>query len=325
MYEGRLETEGIVLREFTVGTRKSKLALVQTNWVIEQLTKQHPEVRFQVKEIETSGDKNLNVSLAKLGGQGVFLQELEEQLLAEQVDMAVHSLKDMPVELPEGLEIACIPPREDYRDAYLAKDHVPFQDLPTGAVIGTSSGRRAAQILAMRPDVTTKWIRGPIDSRIEQLEAGHFDATILAVAGLKRLGLAEEKITQYLPEDHFIPAAGQGALAIECRTNDHEMKKILETLHDDATAQAVTAERLFFGAFEEGEQAPIGGCAFVENGELHLRGMVISLDGQMVIQHEAAGQDPAKLAQEVAARLIDKGAKEMIQQANEALAYEHSS
>lgn len=310
----------MILREFTVGTRKSKLALVQTNWVIEQLKMQNPDTQFHIKEIDTTGDKNLNVSLVKLGGQGVFLQELEEQLLEGDVDMAVHSLKDMPVQLPEGLTIACIPQREDYRDAYLANGHIPFHDLPKGAVIGTSSVRRAAQILAMRPDLTTKWIRGPIDSRIGQLEEGHFDAIILAVAGLKRLGFDQEKITEYLPEEHFIPAAGQGALAIECRVDDAEMKNVLATIHDEAAHQAITAERLFFGAFEEGEQAPIGGCAFMSNGELHLRGMVISLDGQTVLQHEATGKDPESLAQEVVENLIAKGAKEIIHKVNEELA-----
>lgn len=311
------------MRAFTVGTRKSKLALVQTNWVIEQLQKHHPTTQFHIKEIETSGDKNLTVSLAKFGGQGIFLRELEEQLIVGEVDLAVHSLKDMPVELPKALTIACIPPREDYRDAYLAKNHISFEDLPKGAIIGTSSKRRAAQILAMRPDVTTRWIRGPIDSRIEQLEEGHFDAIILAVAGLKRLGLAKEKITSYLPDDHFIPAAGQGALAIECRADDVEMKEILEPLHDEATAQAVTAERLLFEAFEEGEQAPIGCCAFIRNDELHLRGIVISLDGQTILQHEAVGKDPQKLAEKVANELMKQGAKKVIQQANEAFAHDN--
>ncbi len=311
------------MREITVGTRKSKLALIQTNWVIDELKKHHGEAQFKVQEIDTKGDQNLQVSLAKFGGQGVFLQELEEQLLAGDVDMAVHSLKDMPVDLPEGLTIACIPKREDYRDAYIANDDVPLAELKEGAVIGTSSVRRAAQILAMRPDVTTKWIRGPIDSRLKQLAAGDFDAIILAVAGLKRLGVHKEIITEYLPENHFVPAIGQGALAIECREDDFEMKALLAAIHDEGTYQAVTAERLFVEAFEEGEQAPIGGCAYVLNDVIHLTGMVISLDGQTMIHHRASGDNPKTVAQEVAKQLIDQGARDIIQKANEELAHDN--
>lgn len=310
------------MRNITIGTRKSKLALIQTNWVIDELKKYHESTQFNIQEIDTKGDQNLQVSLSKFGGQGIFLQELEEQLLAGDVDMAVHSLKDMPVDLPEGLTIACIPKRADYRDAYIGKDDVPFADLPAGAVIGTSSVRRAAQILAMRPDLETKWIRGPIDSRLEQLEAGNFDAIILAVAGLKRLGLHREKITEYLSETHFVPAVGQGALAIECRTDDAEVKALLAAIHDEDAYQAVTAERLFVEAFEDGEQAPIGGCAYVLNGVIHLRGMIISLDGQTILRSEATGTNPKEVAEKVAKELIDQGAQDVIQQANEELAYD---
>lgn len=238
--------------------------------------------------------------------------------------MAVHSLKDMPVTLPEGLMIACIPEREDHRDAYIAKDGVAFNDLPKGSVIGTSSVRRSAQLLARRPDIKTKWIRGPIDSRLEQLESGNFDAIILAVAGMKRLGVGMEKITEYLSDQHFIPAMGQGALAIECREDDKEIRQLLESLHDEHTAKAVQTERLFLEAFNEGEQAPIGGYAFVENDEIHLRGMVMSLDGQTVLQHEVSGRNPEVVAQEAANKLISEGAMDIIAQVNEELANDNS-
>lgn len=311
--------EVLGLSEVVVGSRKSKLALIQTNWVIDELRKQSNAPDFRVKEIATKGDKNLQVSLAKLGGQGVFLQELEEQLLQGDVDIAVHSLKDIPVAIPEGLTIACIPKREDHRDAYIAKEHIRFKDLPKGAIVGTSSVRRSAQLLAKRSDIQTKWIRGPIDSRLTQMDEGDFDAIILAVAGMKRLGVGEDKITEYLPDDHFVPAMGQGALAIECRSDDVETKRLLASIHDEDTARAVTTERLFLQAFAEGEQAPIGGYAFISEGLIHLRGMVISLDGQTVLQYEATGESPELVAKEVADHLIEQGAMAIIAATNEEL------
>lgn len=304
------------MREIVIGSRNSKLALIQTRWVVSQLKNKGIKHPFRIKEIVTKGDKNLGVSLAKLGGGGVFLAELEEQLLSGEVDMAVHSLKDIPVSIPKGLTIACIPAREDHRDAYIANDQIAFKDLPAGAVIGTSSLRRAAQLLAKRPDLKTKWIRGPIDSRLAQLEAGDFDAIILAVAGMKRLGVGETRITEYLPDDHFIPAMGQGALAIECREDDQEVKELLASIHDEETAKAVTTERLFLQAFEEGEQAPIGGHAKVTNGVIHLRGMVISIDGQTVLRYEAFGKEPEVVAKEVADHLINQGALTIIAETN---------
>lgn len=285
--------------------------------VINELRKQHNAFSFQVKEISTKGDENLQVSLAKLGAQGVFLEELETQLLQGEVDIAVHSLKDIPVSIPDGLTIACIPKREDHRDAYISKDHISFLDLPKGAIIGTSSVRRSAQLLAKRPDIQTKWIRGPIDSRLNQMYEGNYDAIILAVAGMKRLGVGEDKITEYLPDDHFVPAMGQGALAIECRSDDEEIKQLLASIHDEDTARAVTTERLFLQAFDEGEQAPIGGYAFISEGLIHLRGMVISLDGQIVLTYEATGENPQELAEEVANHLINQGAMTIIAEANE--------
>src|SRR5699024_4859430 len=194
------------------------------------------------------------------------------------IDMAVHSLKDVPVSMPEGLMIACIPEREDHRDAYIANGDIGLHNLQAGPVIGTSSLRRAAQLLAKRPDIQTKWIRGPIDARLAQLQTGDYDAIILAVAGMKRLGLDLQHITTYLPDDHFVPAMGQGALAIECRHDDTRIHKLLQSIHHAATAKAVMTERLFLHMFDEGEQAPIGGFASVKDDVIHLRGMVISTD-----------------------------------------------
>lgn len=310
------------LRNIIIGSRGSKLALNQTNWVINELKKQNLPYTFTIKEIDTSGDQRRDVPLAKLGAGGVFLAELQEQLLAGEIDFAVHSLKDMPIALPEGLAIASIPIREDHRDAYIARNHLALEDLPAGAIIGTSSLRRAAQLLAKRPDVQTKWIRGPIDERLAQLQTGDYDAIILAVAGLKRLGLDLQHITAYLPDEHFVPAMGQGALAIECRHNDDTMHQLLQSIHHHATAKAVTTERLFLRAFDEGEQAPIGSYAFVQDEVIHLRGMVISTDGQTVLLHETSGTDPVKVANEAAAVLIKEGALDIIAATNAELAKE---
>ncbi|HLR68545.1 MAG TPA: hydroxymethylbilane synthase [Virgibacillus sp.] len=304
--------------EIIIGTRSSKLAMIQTDRVINALKKQGVTQPIKIKDVMTEGDQNLQAPLASLG-RGVFLEALEEQLLDGSIDMAVHSLKDVPVSMPEGLTIACIPEREDHRDAYIANGDIGLHDLPAGAVIGTSSLRRAAQLLAKRPDLRTKWIRGPIDSRIEQLHNGDFDAIILAVAGMKRLGIDEDLITEYLPEAHFVPAMGQGALAIECRSEDEAMRKILAMIHDEEAAQAVRTERLFLQAFDEGEQAPIGGYAFVSDGMIHLRGMVISLNGQTVLKYEASGERPEAVAQEVADVLINQGAMKIIAEAKQGM------
>lgn len=314
------ETEEVRLQNIVVGSRASQLALRQTNWVINELKKKARPYTFTVKEIDTSGDQRRDVPLTKLGAGGVFLAELQEQLLDGEIDFAVHSLKDVPLAIPSGLTIASIPLREDHRDAYIANDHIALQDLPSGAVIGTSSLRRAAQLLAKRPDIETRWIRGPIDARLAQLQTGDYDAIILAVAGMKRLGLDLQHITTYLPDNHFVPAMGQGALAIECRHDDEKIHELLQSIHHQATAKAVTTERLFLHAFDEGEQAPIGGYASVKDDVIHLRGMVISTDGQTVLCQERTGTDPVKVANDTADALIKKGALNIIAATNAELA-----
>lgn len=301
------------MRELIVGTRGSKLALIQTNKIIESLKEAGVNHPIKVKEIETRGDRTLNLPLAKLGSN-VFLEEIETQLTAKTIDFAVHSLKDIPVQLPPGLMIASIPEREDYRDAYLANNHVKFNDLPPGSVIGTSSLRRSAQLLAQRPDINVKWIRGPIDSRIAQLQDGDFDAIILAVAGIKRLGLGMHLITEYLPAETFMPAIGQGALAIECRTEDQELRDILRLINDEESEKTVLTERLFMNHLENGEEAAIGGYAVIEDGEIVLYGTVLSSDGKNIIKYEGRGNDPKEVAQYVADGLKEKGAIDMIQE-----------
>lgn len=304
------------MRELIVGTRQSPLALIQTHWVIEQLKKAGVANPIQIKKIQTSGDQTLNVSLSKLG-RGVFLAEIEQELLAGHIDFAVHSLKDIPVDMPEDLVLTAIPTREDPRDALLNKTGQTLAELPKNAVIGTSSLRRGAQLLSERPDIQTKWIRGPIDSRIDQMLAGDFDGIVLALAGLNRLEMGQDLIADYLSTEIFVPAIGQGALAIESREPDTEVRDILATIHDEATEKSVRAERTFLSCFEDGEQAPIGGYAYVHDDVIHLHGMVIRSNGQKMLEEKASGTHPEELAQVVADRLIQQGALDIIAEVNE--------
>ena len=300
------------MRELIVGTRGSKLALVQTNKIIDSLRRAGVNHSIKVKEIETEGDKTVHIPLSKLSG-GAFLQEIEAELIDEKIDFAIHSLKDIPVNLPPSLTIASIPEREDFRDALLSNHHVKLHDLKPGAIVGTSSLRRSAQLLAQRPDIKVKWIRGPIDSRIEQLQHGDFDAIILAVAGIKRLGLGMDLITEYLPENIFMPAIGQGALAIECRTADQELRDILRLINDKESEQTVLTERLFMNHFKNGEDAAIGGYAVMENDKIVLRATVLSPNGKKVVNHEGRGENPKEVAKYVADELKKKGALDIIQ------------
>lgn len=306
------------MRDIIVGTRQSKLALIQANGVIDQLKKAGVKNQLIKRKFLTKGDRNVHVSLANIGSS-VFIQEIEQAILQKDIDFAVHSMKDLPATTAEGLVIASIPVREDPRDAYLAKNGVRLKDLPKQAVIGTSSVRRAAQILAERPDLQTKWIRGAIDARIEQLQNGNYDAIILAVAGLNRLGFSGELITEYLPVDRFVPAVGQGALAIECREDDHELRAILARINDEDAAKAVTTERLFLDALDDSDQAPIGGYAYVEDGKITLHGTVATADGRTILSKVGQGSDPNMVAQDVAENLKSQGAMAIIQMVKEGL------
>lgn len=301
------------MRKIIVGSRRSKLALTQTNWVIDQLKALGTSFEFEVKEIVTKGDKILDVTLSKVGGKGLFVKEIEQAMLDNEIDMAVHSMKDMPALLPEGLTIGCIPFREDHRDALISRDHRNLKDLKPGAVIGTSSLRRSAQLLVQRPDLEIKSIRGNVDSRLNKLEGEEYDAIILAAAGLSRLGWAKDTVTEFLDADICIPAVGQGALSIECREDDKELLDLFEKFTCKKTERAVRAERAFLQKMEGGCQVPIAGFARVEeDNEVVLKVLVASPDGHEVYKEELRGQNPEELGFLAADHLIQQGAKELI-------------
>ena len=308
------------MRKIIVGSRRSKLALTQTNWVIEQLKKLDDSFDFEVKEIVTKGDRIVDVTLSKVGGKGLFVKEIEQAMLDHEIDMAVHSMKDMPAVLPEGLVIGCIPEREDYRDALISKNHVKLNDLKPGAIVGTSSLRRGAQLLAIRPDLEIKWIRGNIDTRLEKLENEDYDAIILAAAGLSRMGWAQDVVTEFLEPEVCLPAVGQGALSIECRGDDHQLLELLQKFSNSETTQTVRAERSFLNKMEGGCQVPIAGYAHLnEENEIVLTGLVASPDGKMIYKTQMSGNDPEKLGELVANKLIEKGAKNLIDQVKKEL------
>ncbi len=308
------------MRKIIVGSRRSKLALTQTKWVIEQLKQQGLPFEFEIEEIVTKGDKILDVTLSKVGGKGLFVKEIEQAMLSKEIDMAVHSMKDMPAVLPEGLTIGCIPLREDHRDVLISKTGQTFEELPSGAVIGTSSLRRGAQLLAKRSDIEIKWIRGNIDTRLNKLQTEEYDAIILAAAGLSRMGWSKDTVTQYLNPSLSVPAVGQGALAIECRSDDKELLELLHMLNDEETSLAVQAERVFLKRMEGGCQVPIAGYAHVvENKLVQLTALVASPDGQQIYQETLAGTDPVEIGEEAARRLTAHGAKELIERVKEEL------
>lgn len=312
------------MRTIVVGTRQSQLALTQTGQVIEalkELCRLHSlPFEFEIKKIVTKGDRILDVTLSKVGGKGLFVKEIEQAMLDEEIDLAVHSMKDMPSELPEGLMNGAVPKRVDPRDALISKGGLSLEELPQGAKVGTSSLRRASQLKAYRPDFNIEPIRGNIDSRLKKLETEGFDAIILAAAGLFRMGW-EDRITSYLPVDICLPAVGQGALGIECRENDEEVRHLLSLYNDPETAITVAAERSFLGALNGGCQIPIGAFAsLVPSGtsapeaesRIELTGLVGSPDGNVILKENAAGSDPQLLGEEVASILKSKGAEEIL-------------
>ena len=302
------------MRKIIVGSRRSKLALTQTKWVIQQLKRLNPSYEFEIKEIVTKGDKILDVTLSKVGGKGLFVKEIEQAMLNKEIDMAIHSMKDMPAYLPEGLTIGCIPEREDHRDVLISKDGLTLDQLPAGAKIGTSSLRRGAQILAHRPDVKIQWIRGNIDTRLKKLETDDYDAIVLAAAGLSRMGWTKDVVTQFLDPDICLPAVGQGALAVECRKDDEELLSLLQGLNSIDTAQSVAAERAFLQKMDGGCQVPIAGYAHVKGEEVVLTALVASPDGKTVYKEMAVGGNPEQVGEEVARRMIRMGAKQLIDQ-----------
>lgn len=308
------------MRKIIVGSRRSKLALTQTNWVIQQLKNLGAPFEFEVKEIVTKGDKILDVTLSKVGGKGLFVKEIEQAMLDKEIDMAVHSMKDMPAVLPEGLVIGSIPEREDHRDVLISNGHVPFNELKPGSVIGTSSLRRSAQLLAQRPDLEMKWIRGNIDTRISKLETDDYDGIILAAAGLKRMGWASDVVTEFIDPEICVPAVGQGALSIECRGDDTELLELLEKFTSAETNATVRAERSFLHKMEGGCQVPIAGYAHInDKEEIVLTALVGSPDGKTIFKEQVTGTNPEELGELAAEKLISQGAKELIDKVKQEL------
>ncbi|MFG3433837.1 hydroxymethylbilane synthase [Lysinibacillus fusiformis] len=301
------------MRKIIVGSRRSKLALTQTNWFINEFKAAGAPFEFEVKEIVTKGDQILDVQLSKVGGKGLFVKEIEQALYDKEIDFAVHSMKDMPAVLPEGLVIGCIPPREDARDAFISKGHVKFADLPAGAVVGTSSLRRSAQLLTVRPDLEIKWIRGNVDTRLAKLETEEYDAIILAAAGLKRLGWSEDVVTEFLSVEDCLPAVAQGSLGIECRGDDTELLAELAKLTDQLTWQEAHAERAFLAAMDGGCQVPIAGYATSNGDEITLTGLVAAPDASVVYKETVVGSDAQKIGEELATILTKQGAFDLIQ------------
>lgn len=308
-------------RTIVVGTRQSQLALTQTNQVISDLKtlcqKHGLAFDFEIKKIITKGDRILDVTLSKVGGKGLFVKEIEQAMLDGEIDFAVHSMKDMPSMLPEGLTTGAVPRREDPRDVLISATGLSLDELPEGAVVGTSSLRRSSQLLSYRPDLNIKSIRGNIDSRIRKLETEGFDAIVLASAGLNRMGWGH-KATSYLPVELCLPAVGQGALGIECREDDAEVKQLLALYNDDATAQTVSAERKFLSVLNGGCQIPIGAYAtLMDDGKIELTGMVGYGDGRKILKETMMGIDPIKLGEQLAWKLISEGAGEILAEARE--------
>ena len=300
-------------RNIHIGTRGSKLALWQADWVRSELLKTHPTLSVQIMVIKTKGDKILDVPLAKVGGKGLFVKEIEDALLEGKIDLAVHSMKDMPAELPGGLSIGAIPRRENPQDVLVSKRGC-LLDLPQGARIGTSSLRRASQILFARPDVCIYPLRGNLDTRLRKLDTGDLDAIVLAAAGIRRLGL-EHRITEYLDSGVMLPAAGQGALCIEIRTGDKETGALVEELDHTETRTVVLGERAFLNRLGGSCQVPIAAQGRIEDGRFELSGLVAEPDGSRVFRSALAGPavTSVSIGTELAEKLMDQGAMTIIE------------
>jgi hydroxymethylbilane synthase len=290
-------------RSLVLGTRGSRLAVWQAEWVQARLRESVPDVTVTLRRIKTSGDKILDVPLATVGGKGLFVKEIEDALLQGEIDLAVHSMKDVPTVLPDGLEILCVPAREDPRDALISRESTPLDRLPKGARVGTSSLRRQAQLLHRRPDLKIEMLRGNLDTRLRKLREGEFDAVVLAAAGLKRMGWLEQ-VTEYLPSDVSLPAIGQGALGLEGRGDDAFVRGVVASLDDASTRTAVTAERALLERLEGGCQVPIAAHATLSEGRLRLEGLVASVDGRRLVRDSVEG--PVAEARELGRRLAEQ-------------------
>ncbi len=296
-----------------LGTRGSPLALAQAHWVKEQLEASRPDLQVDLVPIRTRGDRILDAPLYLVGGKGLFLKEIEEALLQKEIDLAVHSLKDIPAVLPAGLQLSAIPEREDPRDALVSRDSLSLEDLPPRACVGTSSLRRQAQLMALRPDLRVCALRGNVDTRLRKLENSGLDAVILASAGLRRLGLLH-RVTHFLEPEVMIPAIGQGALGLESRVDDTQTSRVVRPLDHGPTSCAVAAERAFLRRLEGGCQVPIAAHATLNGGKLLLRALVASPDGKSVVRSQKnAHPSMAETAgRELAEELLNQGAEEIL-------------
>lgn len=296
-----------------IATRKSPLALWQAHYVKDALLEAHSELSVELVTMTTRGDKILDTPLAKVGGKGLFVKELEHALLEDRADIAVHSMKDVPMEFPEGLGLAVICEREDPADAFVSNQFACFADLPQGARVGTSSFRRQCQLRELRPDLEIADLRGNVGTRLGKLDAGEYDAIILAAAGLKRLQLGE-RIGQSLAYSDCLPAGGQGAVGIECRSQDIETLKLIDCLHHNETAARVVAERAVNFRLQGGCQVPIAAFSELEGEVLHLRALVGNLDGTRIIRSEIRGaaHQAEQLGLTVAEDLLSQGAEEIL-------------
>ena len=296
-----------------IGTRSSKLALWQADYVADSLRKEYPKLQVEKNLMTTKGDRILDAPLAKIGGKGLFTKELETAMLAGEIDIAVHSLKDMPTEVPEGLVISAITKRLDAGDALVSEKFRSLEELPAGAKVGTSSLRRKAQLLHARPDLNIQDLRGNVNTRLRKLEEEHFDAIVLAVAGLKRLGFAD-RITEVLPKELLLPAVGQGALAIETRADDAEVRRIIAFLNDEDTVNCARAERAFLARVEGGCQVPVGVHATAEGDALAVEAVIASLDGKRLYRDVRKGscEEAETIGTALAERLLDAGGWEIL-------------
>jgi hydroxymethylbilane synthase len=303
-----------------IGTRGSKLALWQANWVKSALNKKYPHQPIELAPIKTQGDKIIDVPLAKVGGKGLFVKEIEQALLDRRVDIAVHSLKDMPAEMAPSLNFGAIPPRENPSDVLISRKGLKFSKLQPGSIIGTSSLRRGAQLRHARADVVIQPLRGNLDTRLRKLKSENLDAIVVAAAGVKRLNL-EDKISEYLNEEIMLPAVGQGALCIEIRENDPDVERMVSALDHAPTRTIVNGERAFLRRLEGGCQIPIAGHGRIKNSRYMITGLVAEVDGSRLIKDSVTGPVEAseRIGIELAERLLDKGADKLLEKLKESV------
>lgn len=305
--------EGPRRTTLVIGTRGSRLAIWQAEWVRARLKEIAPDIEVSLRRIKTSGDKVLDVPLAKIGGKGLFVKEIEEALIRGEIDLAVHSMKDVPVVLPDPLDILCVPPREDPRDVLISRESRSLDRLPERSRVGTSSLRRQAQLLRYRPDLTIEMLRGNLDTRLRKLKEGEFEALVVAAAGLRRMGWTSE-VTEYLPPEISLPAIGQGALALEGRRSDAFVRALVAGLEDPATRTAVTAERALLERLGGGCQVPIAAHGTLEGDTLLLNGLVASPDGQRLVRDSVRGarSEAHSLGVRLAEQLLAQGADRIL-------------